>query len=113
MEKIVKIGDQDVPLKSTAASLIRYKSNFGRDGLSDIFAFQEASKNGKVDIDKVDFDTFFRFMWVFAKSANPSISPMEAWLDQFELADVLQNGLTAVVDLMANTTATNVKPVKN
>lgn len=113
MEKIVKIGDQDVPLKSTAASLIRYKSNFGRDGLSDIFAFQKVTKNGKIDIEKIDFDTFFRFMWVFAKSANPSIPPMETWLDQFELADVLQNGLMAVVDLMANTTATHVTPAKN
>lgn len=133
MEKIVKLGEQEVRLKSTAASLIKYKANFGRDGLADIFAFRKALKNGKtvkvaevgadkidldtlneeVDIEKIDFDTFLRYMWVYAKSANPAIPPFEEWLDQFELSDMLTGGLPAVVELMGSTAATHVNPAKN
>lgn len=32
----------------------------------------------------LDFDIFYRILWVFAKAANPEIPPMEEWLDTID-----------------------------
>ncbi len=127
MEKIIKIGSKSVPLKSTAASLIRYKSNFGRDGLKDLVTLSKgmsASKSNADDEkdseklledimsnDSFDFDVFFRFLWVFAKSGDPSIPPMEEWLDEFDVEpiDFASSVLPQVVDLLSNSAKTTIK----
>jgi len=96
MEKIIKIGDYSIPVRSTAASLIKYKANFGRDGLADLIRLAKSVKNnneaadGELNVDDIDEDTFdmdmfFRFLWVFAKSANPEIPPMEDWLEGYDI----------------------------
>lgn len=36
MEKIVRVGEYGIPIKSTAASLFSYKVNFKRDALKDL-----------------------------------------------------------------------------
>ena len=84
MEKIIRIGEYEFAAKSTAASLFSYKRNFNRDGLKDLIAMAkgmpgEMGSDSKDEIisalleNDFDFDAFFRFLWVFAKSGNPEI----------------------------------------
>ena len=40
MEKILTIDGRQVKFKSTGAFLLRYKAQFGRDALQDMFALQ-------------------------------------------------------------------------
>ena len=60
MEKIIKIGDYSIPVRSTAASLIKYKANFGRDGLADLIRLAKSVKNnneaadGELNVDDID-----------------------------------------------------------
>ena len=38
MEKIVKVGEYEFPVRSNAATLLSYRRNFGRDGMKDLLA---------------------------------------------------------------------------
>jgi len=88
MERIIKVGEYEFAARSTAASLFSYKRNFNRDGLKDLIALtQGMPDDAEGDIvtalveGHFDFDTFYRFLWVFAKAANPQIPPLENWLE--------------------------------
>ena len=89
MEKTIEIDGKQVRFKSTGALPVRYKSQFGRDFFKDLYKMQAAVevKNKKkptmADIEKLDFDTFYKIIWVLAKTADPKIPQMEEWLDSF------------------------------
>ena len=90
MEKTIEIDGKQVRFKSTGALPMRYKSQFGRDFFKDLFKMQAAVevKNKEeatlADIEKLDFDTFYKIIWVLAKTADKNIPQMEAWLDSFD-----------------------------
>lgn len=98
MEKTVRIDGQNVKFKSTGALPMRYKAQFGRDFFQDLFKMQAVvdAKNKEQptleDIEKMDFDTFYKIIWTLAKTADKNIpEPME-WLDtfgEFPIMDVL------------------------
>ena len=63
MEKTIIIEGRQVKFKSTAATMLRYKAQFGRDMLRDFSilqaAFQKTKKGIKlVDIDKLSTNVF-------------------------------------------------------
>jgi len=95
MEKIIKIDGQDVLLKSTGAYLLKYKAQFKRDALSDVFkltnVFDEKTKEVK-NLEALDLEVFYNLIWTLAKTANPQIDPPEEWLDsfsEFPLMDII------------------------
>lgn len=125
MEKVIKLGGKEVRLKSTAASLIRYKANFGRDGLKDLISLADGisvkniGADGAVNKDAAmnmlkgesfDLDVFYRFFWVFAKSGDPSIPPLEEWLDTIDEGpiDTISVAFPAVAELLTSTAQTTV-----
>jgi len=119
MERIIKVGEYEFAAKSTAASLFSYKRNFNRDGLKDLIALtQGMPDDAEGDIvsalveGNFDFDTFFRFLWVFAKAANPEIPPLERWLEGFDMPpiDFAVQALTQSMDLLFDSTKTSVQP---
>lgn len=119
MERIIKVGEYEFAAKSTAASLFSYKRNFNRDGLKDLIALtQGMPDDAEGDIvsalveGNFDFDTFFRFLWVFARAANPGIPPIERWLEEFDMPpiDFAVQALTQSMDLLFDSTKTSVKP---
>lgn len=127
MERIITIEGYDIPVKSTAGSLMSYKMNFNRDGLKDLLRLskgipdsqnvQNQSEEEIVDnlIDSdFDFDIFFRFLWVFAKSADPTIPPMEIWLETFEVSPIefMVKALEVTTDLLVSTASSSIKPIK-
>lgn len=119
MEKTINIGGRDVRLKSTGATALRYKQQFGKDYFAEIFKMAKglgAAKGETVDtenmtdeqIDALDFQIFTNLIWVFAKTADPSIPDPVTWLDEFEefpIQDVAQE----VADMIAVTSQTKKK----
>jgi len=102
MEKIITIDGRQVKFKSTGAFLLRYKAQFHRDALKDIYKMQdaieivketiidEATGEKKVvekqvvkNIDAVDLDVFYNLVWTLAKTADKTIEPPFEWLDEF------------------------------
>lgn len=85
MEKTIEIDGKQVRFKSTAATPLRYKAQFGRDYFSEIMKLEGLTKlkNSK-DLAKIDFDTFYNIIWVLAKTADSKIQEPLEWLDGFE-----------------------------
>lgn len=89
MEKTIEIDNKKVSFKSTAATPLRYKAQFGKDFFVDIMKLSslDGLNSKKIDlkkIDKLDFDVFYNIIWVLAKTANKKIPDPITWLDEFE-----------------------------
>ena len=93
MEKIIKIGNQEIKMKSTAGTLTRYRNNFNRDFLKDLQKLQvklaEKTENG-TEFEALDLDIFEKIAWCMAKTSNDDIPDIEHWLDNFETFDIMQ-----------------------
>ena len=112
MEKILTIDGRQVPFKSTGAFLLRYKAQFGRDALQDIFKLQNAiDDKGQVkdkDISALNLEVVYDLVWTLAKTAEPSILPPLEWLDTFgefplseivpEVIDMIYGSIGATVE---------------
>lgn len=110
MEKILIIDGRPVKFKSTGAFLLRYKAQFRRDAIKDIYKLKDAieekideetgEKTPKLkDIESLDLEVFYNLVWTLAKTANPEIPPPLEWLDtfsEFPLFDILPD----VMDMM-------------
>lgn len=89
MEKTIEIDGKQVSFKSTAATPLRYKAQFGRDYFSEILKMEELkkikkTKNQAETLAKIDFNTFYNIIWVLAKTADKKIPEPLEWLDTFE-----------------------------
>jgi hypothetical protein len=113
MEKILTIDGRQVKFKSTGAYLLRYKAQFGRDALQDIFRLQSVidSKGQIKNIDTLDLEVFYNLIWTLAKTADPSIPPPLEWLDEFSefpLAEIVPE----ITDMIFSSLGTTVEPKK-
>lgn len=89
MEKTIEIDNKNISFKSTAATPLRYKAQFGKDFFVDVIKLSSLKglNSKKIDlnkIDKLDFDVFYNIIWVLAKTADKTIPEPMAWLDGFE-----------------------------
>lgn len=95
MEKTIQIDGKSVRFKSTAATPLRYKAQFGKDFFKDILKMfpltkiniddiEEDDEIMKIVLDNLDFDMFYNVLWSFAKTADKSLPEPIEWLDQFE-----------------------------
>ena len=124
MEKIVKVGEYEFPVRSNAATLLSYRRNFGRDGMKDLLALvKDVGNKNANDADSVvqafadgsfEMETLYRFIWVFAKSADKSIPPMEEWLEGFDIPalEFVSEVFPQISDLLFSMAKTNVKSKK-
>lgn len=113
MEKTLTIDGKQVRFKSTGATPLRYKMQFGKDFFSEILKLNalndlKVNEQGEVDLDsfdynKIDFEVFYNIAWTLAKTADPSISDPLTWLDSFnefpleEILPELQDILVATL----------------
>lgn len=124
MEKIIvikyqkddEVNEYRFAAKSTAASLISYKANFGRDGLKDLIKLAKGIEGDTdpliiLESEGFDFDIFYRFLWVFAKAGEKTIPPFEQWLEAFEMSpiDFAVQTLPQVIELLGSTVGSTVK----
>lgn len=107
MEKIVTIGGQEYKMKSTAANMLKYKAQFGRDLLEDVKALQGAqTENGGWDIAKIDLGIVYDMVWLLIKAADPSLPPPMEWLDtldSFPLREAAMEAMTLYIESMSST----------
>lgn len=113
MEKILTIDGRQVKFKSTGAFLLRYKAQFGRDALQDIFKLQGAIDNkGQIkDIGALDLEIIYDLVWTLAKTADPSIPLPLEWLDgfsEFPLNEIVPE----LNDLISSSMGSTVRPKK-
>lgn len=115
MEKTIYVDDVPVKLKSTAATPLRYKAQFGVDYFSDLFKLAKVfdgvgtQDENEIDLSVIswekisylDFQVIYNFVWVLAKSADPSIPEPIEWLDQFDTFPIKEL-LPQVTDLLSN-----------
>ncbi|MBQ7758388.1 hypothetical protein [Anaerotignum sp.] len=136
MEKIVRVEEYEFPVRSSAATLLSYRRNFGRDGMKDLLALVKGLGKKKITpVDENDteteeerkhemmiafadssfeMDTLYRFIWTFAKSADKTIPPLEEWLDTFDVPalEFVADVFPQVSDLLFSMAKTNVKAKK-
>ena len=108
MEKILIIDGRQVKFKSTGAFLLKYKAQFGRDALKDIFKLQGAvdKKNQIKNIDALDLEVLYDLVWTLAKTADPAIKPPMEWLDgfsEFPLMDIVPEITDMIYSCMSST----------
>lgn len=130
MEKILNIDGRPVKFKSTGAFLLRYKQQFKRDALKDIFKLSDAveevrsiEKNETTgeelitishqvkDIDALDLEVFYNLIWTLAKTADKDIPPPIDWLDTFD-SFVLDEILTDLSELIFSNLGATVESKK-
>lgn len=104
MERIVKIGGNDYKMKATAASLLKYKAQFGRDLLDDVSAMQAAMKSdGSFDFSAIDLEVLYNMCWLLIKAADPELPPPLDWLDtldSFPLEEAAKDAMELYVESM-------------
>lgn len=89
MEKTIIIDDKEIRFKSTAATPLRFKAQFGKDYFAEIIklnklsAFKEEKSNYEV-LENADFEVFYNIIWTLAKTANKDIPDPITWLDGFD-----------------------------
>lgn len=115
MEKILIIDGRQVRFKSTGAFLLRYKAQFKRDAIQDIFKLAGAinqKTNQIVNIEALDLEIFYNMVWTLAKTADPSIEPPLEWLDgfnEFPLVEILPEVTELIFSCMESTTKSKKK----
>lgn len=115
MEKYIYIDGRQVKFKSTGAFLLKYKAQFGRDAIKDIYKLQNAIdiKNKKLkDIESLDLEVFYNLIWTLAKTADPSIPPPIEWLDsfsEFPLIDIIPEVIDMITSCLQSTVSSKKK----
>lgn len=99
MEITLTIDGKEIPFKSNGAVAKRYMMQFQRDMLKDILSlgvtekkFDDMTESEKVVWmrDNIDFNMFYDIAWVFAKTANNTISDPLSWLETFDEFPILE-----------------------
>jgi len=108
MEKILNIDGRQVKFKSTGAFLLKYKAQFHRDALKDIYKIQGAlgEDNEIANIEALDLEVFYDLVWTLAKTADPSIDPPMEWLDtfgEFPLMDIIPEIIDLIFSCITST----------
>jgi hypothetical protein len=97
MEKTIEIDGRQIRFKSTAATPLRYKAQFGRDYFSELLKMNKLGKlnlEGEEDnyeaLEILDFEVFYNIIWSLAKTADKSIPEPITWLDEFEEFPIME-----------------------
>ena len=119
MEKTIEIDGKKVKLKSTAGTPKRYKAQFRKDYFAELLKLSKLMANtdgeefdlAKIDyseLDYLDFEVFYNFIWVLAKTADKNIGDPLDWLDEFDsmpLAEIFPE----IIDLLESSISTKKK----
>lgn len=113
MDKTIQIDGKDVHLKSTGATPLIYRNQFNRDYFADLMGLAKTfpvDKNGemidsdswtKEDIEQLDFQPFYNFLWAVAKNADNKIPEPIKWYSKFEDFSIIEI-VGEIQDLLLN-----------
>lgn len=108
MYQIIKIGDQSVPMKATAATQFRFKTVFGTDMMSVLSkAYQNKDDRGEV------VEIIPKLGYIMARQADGeqdwtslNMQSFLEWADQFDATEMGEALLEILAVYNANTTTT-------
>lgn len=95
MEKIIRINNEDIKLKMTAGTLLRYKTQFGTDLIT------ELSKH-ELSGDSIPTTLIFNLFWAMSKTANDNIPDPITFLDSFDSMNI-ELMVTTITELLSHT----------
>ncbi|MEK4494497.1 hypothetical protein [Ureibacillus sp. FSL W8-0352] len=84
MEKVLTIDGKQVKFVANGSTPIRYMAEFGKDYFEELTEIEKGNLSGM---------SFYRMVYLMAKTANKDIPPMEEWLasfDKFPIFDVYE-----------------------
>uniref|UniRef100_UPI00359C4C02 hypothetical protein n=1 Tax=Lactococcus garvieae TaxID=1363 RepID=UPI00359C4C02 len=95
MEKTIEIDGGKIKLASNAATPLRYKMQFHTDYFADLMKLAKSldtGADGEFDLSKItweslavlDLTLLYNFVWIYAKTADPTIPEPLEWLDSLE-----------------------------
>ena len=102
MEKIINIDGKDVKFKSTGATTLRYKAQFGEDYFEEIVKMSKTLQEGKATMSNFNLDVFYKIVWILAKTANKDIPTYLEWYDEFDNFPIIEVA-TELQDLIQST----------
>ena len=120
MEKELTIDGRQVAFKSTGAFLLRYKMQFKRDAIADIYRMYNSvavsPETGKeeVNLETLDLEVFYNLVWTLAKTADPTIPPPLEWLDSFDefpLTEILPETMDMMMSCLSSTVESKKKQI--
>jgi len=109
VEKILTIDGRQVKFKSTGALLLKYKAQFHKDALQDVFKLYnlvDKKTNKLITIEGLDLEVFYNLTWTLAKTADPQLPPPIEWLDtfsEFPLMDILPELMDMILSCITST----------
>lgn len=112
MQKIIKIDGKDVLFKTSGGFFKRYKTQFKRDPIADIFKLMDTQDAEEFNLRNFDVEVLQDLCWALAQNADENILPPQEWLDQFEefpIADIM----VELMDLIIKSISSSVEPKKN
>lgn len=117
LQKTVKIGEQDVTFKSSAAIPRMYRGIFKRDIFKDMTklqsVFAENIDKDRSTMEVEDLELFENVAYIMARHANPNIpDTIDEWLEQFEMFSIYQI-LPEILELWGDNAFADVKAKKN
>lgn len=117
LQKTVKIGEQDVTFKSSAAIPRMYRGIFKRDIFKDMTklqsVFAENINKDRSTMEVEDLELFENVAYIMARHANPNIpDTIDEWLEQFEMFSIYQI-LPEILELWGDNAFADVKAKKN
>ena len=95
LQKTVKLGNQEVTFKSSAAIPRMYRVKFGRDIFKDLSMLEQAYKANvgkeRSSMQIEDLEIFENVAYVMALHADPTIpESIDEWLEQFEMFSIYE-----------------------
>ena len=117
LKKTVKVGEQEVTFKSSAAIPRMYRIKFKRDIFKDLSKLEKSYKDrggedgSTLEID--DLEIFENVAYIMAFHADPTIpGTIDEWLEQFEMFSIYQV-LPEILELWGTNLVTDVESKKN
>lgn len=116
LKKTVKVGEQEVTFKSSAAIPRMYRIKFKRDIFKDLTKLEKSYKDkddGTKELEIEDLEIFENVAYIMALHADKSIpDTIEDWLDQFEMFSIYEI-LPEILELWGSNLFTDVTARKN
>jgi hypothetical protein len=115
MEKVIEIDGKQIRFKTTGATVLRYKAQFGKDFFKELMKLNALGNTNKVkekDLEALDFEVFYNLAWVMAKTADPSIPDPISWLDTFDefpMVDIIPELNELIISTLHSTKKKKVK----
>ena len=117
VKKIVRIGEQEIPMRASAQIPRLYRVKFGRDIIRDLRQLErkmeQAKKDEDTEFDVMDLTIFEDVAWMLAKHADHSVpDDPGAWLDTIEGVFSIYLALPQILELWGLNQAQTSVPAK-